>query len=417
VSAYLDLNPELTPTQTTLKEEFHRFAADVMRPASIQLDKLADPEDVIKSPLFWDVFRKHYQLERHLASFPADLGGADLRGLDMHILAEEMGWGAADFAIGLGACGMPFMMAHLASLLTGNQQLMDDIVMPYLKDREAKYIGCWAITEPEHGSDALAASLPEYADNPAVSLDTTGTRDGDDWIVNGVKSAWVSNGTIATHAMVHFAVDRSKGPVSAAVALVPLDLPGVSKGKPLNKIGQRALNQGEVFFDNVRIPKHFVFVEPELYPLAGDMILATANGGMGAVFTGVARAAFEEAMTYCKQRVQGGKPLCGHQLVQRKLFDMFVKVESSRALSRAVHVYNSVAVPPLSRYGIAAKVYATQVAFEVASDAVQLFGGYGLSKEFLVEKLFRDARASLIEDGANDTLALAGARTLLDSFI
>ena len=91
----------------------------------------------------------------------------------------------------------------------------------------------------------------------------------------------MSNGTIATHAMVHFAVDRSKGPVSTAIGLVPLDLPGVSKGKPLNKIGQRALNQGEIFFDNVRIPDYYVFVPPELYPLAGDMILATANGGMG----------------------------------------------------------------------------------------------------------------------------------------
>ena len=415
---YLDLNPSLTPTQTALKEETHRFAAEVIRPASIELDKLADPEDVIKkgSPL-WDVFRSHYELERHLAGFPEELGGANLQGLDLHVAAEEMGWGCAGLAISLGACGMPFAMAHLASQMTGNQQLMDDIVMPYVKDREAKYIGCWAITEPQHGSDTAAASLPEYINNPAVSLDTRATRDGDDWIINGAKSAWVSNGTIATHAMVHFAVDRSKGPESTAIGLVPLDLPGVSKGKPLNKIGQRALNQGEVFFDNVRIPNHYVFVVPELYPMVGDYILATANGGTAMPFVGLARAAFEEAMTYCKQRVQGGKLLCEHQLVQRKLFDMFIKVESARQLSRAVTTYNSVALPPVSRYGVAAKVYCTQTSFEVASDAVQLFGGYGLSKEFLVEKLFRDARASMIEDGANDVLALAGSRSLIDSFV
>ena len=182
-------------------------------------------------------------------------------------------------------------------------------------------------------------------------------------------------------------------------------------------MGQRALNQGEVFFDDVRIPKDYVIVEPELYALAGDIILATANGGMGSLFTGVARAAFEEAMTYCKQRVQGGKLLCEHQLVQRKLFDMFTKVESARALSRAVAAYNSVTIPPLSRLGIASKVYSTQVAFEVASDAVQLFGGYGLSKEFLIEKLFRDARASMIEDGSNDVLALAAARSILDNWV
>jgi len=173
----------------------------------------------------------------------------------------------------------------------------------------------------------------------------------------------------------------------------------------------------EHVFDNVRIPNHYVFVVPELYPMVGDYILATANGGTAMPFVGLARAAFEEAMTYCKQRVQGGKLLCEHQLVQRKLFDMFIKVESARQLSRAVVGYNSVALPPVSRYGVAAKVYCTQTSFEVASDAVQLFGGYGLSKEFLVEKLFRDARASMIEDGANDVLALAGSRSLIDSFI
>jgi alkylation response protein AidB-like acyl-CoA dehydrogenase len=103
--------------------------------------------------------------------------------------------------------------------------------------------------------------------------------------------------------------------------------------------------------------------------------------------------------------------------VQRKLFDMFVKVESARQLSRAALVYNATAMPPVSRLGIAAKVYCTEVALQVASDAVQLFGGLGLSKGVLVEKLFRDARSALIEDGANDMLALAAARQLVDSYV
>ena len=310
----------------------------------------------------------------------------------------------------------PSRFAFEAATLFGNQRLIDDIVTPFIKDREAKHIGCWAITEPQHGSDCLAVGTVDLHD-ARTAFDTRGSRDGDDWIISGAKAAWVSNGTIATHAMIHFAVDRSKGMPGSGIAIVPLDLPGVSRGKPLNKLGQRALNQGEVFFDDVRIPKEYVIVEPELYVIAADMILATANGGMGSAFAGVARAAFEEAMTYCKQRVQGGKLLCEHQLVQRKLFDMFIKVESARQLSRAVAAYNAVTMPPLSRLGIGSKVYCTQVAFEVASDAVQLFGGYGLSKEFLIEKLFRDARASLIEDGANDILALAGARQLIDSYL
>ena len=415
---YLDLNPTLTPTQTSLKEQVHRFAAEVMRPASMELDKLANPEDVVKEgSVFWEVWRKYYELGHHLGAFPEDLGGANLMGLDAAIFAEEVGWGSADFAIGLGACGLPFQMALVAAQLTGNQRLMDEFVMPYVKDREAKYIGCWAITEPQHGSDTAVSNVPGYLDNPAVSLDTRGRRDGDDWIISGAKSAWVSNGTIATHAMVHFAADASKGPISTAIGLVPLDLPGVSRGKPLNKLGQRALNQGEVFLDDVRIPDYYVMVPAEMYPIAIDLVLATANGGMGPTFTGLAQAAFEEVMTYCKQRVQGGKLLCEHQLVQRKLFDMFIKVESARQLSRAVLVYNAVTMPPVSRHAVASKIYCTQVAYEVANDAVQLFGGYGLSKDFLIEKLFRDARAALIEDGANDVLALAVTPQLVDSHL
>jgi alkylation response protein AidB-like acyl-CoA dehydrogenase len=417
MSTYLDLNTDLTPTQAALKEETHRFAKEVIRPASIALDKLADPEDVIREgSVYWDVFRKHYEQGRHLAAFPEELGGANLRGLESHIVSEEMGWGAADFAIGLAASGSPYSMGLMAATMLGKQRLMDDVVLPYVHDKEAKYVGCWAITEPQHGSDCAMAFMPEYASDPKTSFDTHARRDGDDWLISGAKSAWVSNGTVATHAMLHFAIDRSKGMGASGIAVVPLDLPGVSKGKPLNKLGQRALNQGEVYFDEVRIPNDYVVVETEMYPMVGDMILAGANSGMSATFTGVARAAYEEAMAYCKQRVQGGKPICEHQLIQRKLFDMFTKVEAARYLSRAATIYNSVTMPPVSRYSVAAKVFCTEVAFEVASDAVQLLGGYGLSKEFLVEKLFRDARASMIEDGANDVLALGGAWHLINSF-
>jgi len=417
MGTYLDLNPALTQEQQSLKDEMHRFAAEVARPASLELDKLPDPADVVREgSIFWDVFRKFYGLGYHAAGLPEEVGGANITGLDAHILAEEMGWGSADFGIGLGVSAMPFMMGLIAAMMTGNQRLIDELVTPFVQDREAKHIGCWAITEPQHGSDCLAISASDFADE-RTAFDLRGRRDGDDWLIVGAKAAWVSNGTIATHAMVHFAIDRSKGMPCSGIAMIPLALPGVSRGKPLNKIGQRALNQGEIFFDEVRIPKEYVFVEQDMYVLASDLILATANGGVGALFTGVARAAYEEAMSYCKQRVQGGKPLCEHQLVQRKLFDMFVKVESARQLSRAVAVYNAQAMPPLSRLGISSKVYCTQVAFEVASDAVQLFGGIGLSKESVVEKLFRDSRAALIEDGVNDVLALAGARQLIDSFV
>lgn len=159
-----------------------------------------------------------------------------------------------------------------------------------------------------------------------------------------------------------------------------------------------------------------MLVEPEAYPTIIDNILAGANAGMSTTFTGLARAAFEEALAYTRQRRQGGKLICEHQLVQDKLFQMFRKVEAARALSRATSGYNRTTVPPATEYSIAAKVQSTQTAFEVASDAIQLMGGSGLSQEFHVEKLFRDARASMIEDGANEVLGLAAARRIVDRY-
>ena len=412
MSTYLDLNKDLTPQQIALKEQVHRFAEEVLRPASVKLDAVADPEEVIKpDSILWDVLRTAYELGYHAQGLPEVLGGANLAPLERHIVAEEMGWGSADFSIALGVAAFPFTMAAMS----GNQELMRDYVVPFSQDRQAKYVGCWAITEPQHGSD-VGAMGAELARQPEIHFDTNAKPDGDEWVINGQKSAWVSNGTIATHALTFLCVDPSLGMAGSGIAFIPLDLPGVTRGRPLNKLGQRALNQGEIFFDNLRIPRSYMLVQPAGYPWTFEVVLAAANAGMGATFTGVARAALEEALAYCKQRVQGGKPLCEHQLVQKKLFDMFIKVESARAFSRAAMIYNATTMPPATHYSIASKVYCTQVAFEVASDAVQLFGGMGLCKELLVEKLFRDARASMIEDGSNEVLALAGATQLIQKY-
>ena len=408
---YLDLNRDLTPAQVALKEQTHRFAEEVLRPASMELDKLP-PGDVIKEgSTLWKVFRQAYEQGYHIRGFPEQLGGAGLGPMEQQIVGEEMGWGSADFGIALGVTSMPYGFA----LMSGNQDLMDEFVIPFAKDREAKYIGCWAITEPHHGSDSVLFGTEQFHD-PNITFDVKGLLDGDEWVINGQKSAWVSNGTIATHALLFLTLDPSQGMAGSGIAIVPLNLPGVSKAPPLDKLGQRALNQGEIFFDNVRIPKHYMLVEPGTFPPIIDAILAGANAGMGTLFTGVARAAFEEALAYCKQRVQGGKPIAEHQLVQKKLFDMFTKVETARAISRAASLYNQTVFPPQAQYSVAAKVYCTQAAYEVASDAVQLFGGYGLCKELPVEKIFRDARASMIEDGTNEVLSLAAARLILERY-
>ncbi|MCZ7576428.1 MAG: acyl-CoA dehydrogenase family protein [Dehalococcoidia bacterium] len=133
---------------------------------------------------------------------------------------------------------------------------------------------------------------------------------------------------------------------------------------------------------------------------------------MSSTFSGVARAAFEEALTYTQARIQGGVPISSHQLVQKRLFDMFMRVNASRALSRKANQRLQSGLPTV-HYSMAAKVFATRTAFDVASDASELCGAMGMVKGVLVEALMRDARAALIEDGSNDTLSIAGAQHLL----
>jgi alkylation response protein AidB-like acyl-CoA dehydrogenase len=197
------------------------------------------------------------------------------------------------------------------------------------------------------------------------------------------------------------------------IAFIPLNLPGVTKAAPLDKLGQRALNQGGMMFENVRIPARYMLVGPEGYEAVLQRTLVLTNGAVAAVFTGVARAAYEEALAYTRSRVQGGKSLCEHQLVRKHLFEIFTKVETCRALSRAAMMYNDAAATPAVEYAIAAKTYCTQACWEVTDTALQLFGGKGLSRGSVIEKLFRDARASLIEDGANEVLMLVGAQQLV----
>jgi alkylation response protein AidB-like acyl-CoA dehydrogenase len=317
------------------------------------------------------------------------------------LISEELGWGDSGLAISLGVGGFHRMFAQMS----GRQALIERFGVP-----DSKEIGCWAITEPDHGSDSLTVTERHFAD-PKLKPNCVARQDGDHFVVNGQKAAWVSNGTIATVATLFCTIDPSQGFKGGGVCLVPLDLPGVSRGKPLDKLGQRALNQGEIFFDEVRVPADYMILGPEAYATVVEMVLTMANASMGAIFVGVGRAALEAALEYAKGRVQGGVPIIEHQSVKARLFKIFTQVEAARSLAWRVMLYNTTN-PPQVQYSIASKVFCTNTAFEAASAAVQIFGGNGLSREYPVEKLLRDARASMIEDGCNDVLSLVGATKL-----
>ncbi|MEH6551699.1 MAG: acyl-CoA dehydrogenase family protein [Pseudomonadales bacterium] len=399
------LGIEINEEMTVVHETVRRFSEEVIRPLGIELDKMHTPEQVIAadSPLWQGLEQyKELGLVGQQGAYGPDLSPAQ-RALLHCMVMEEMCAGD----VGLNITYSLFNCAAMTARNFGNE----DAAL-FFDDRDE--ICCLAITEPNHGTDQVAFTEPGHR-NANIGIDCKVRRDGDDYIINGQKSSWVSTGTIAGAAILFASYEGSdKGAADGAVFVMPLDLPGISKGKPLDKIGQRSLNQGEIFFDNVRVPGKFMMMDgPDVYPMIWEFTLRDANIAMGQMFVGVARAAYEHALQYSKERVQGGVPIIQHQNVKSRLYGMFLKVEMARSHVRQVAISNATqegGVP--FQYATGAKLAATQAAFDVANDAIQSFGGYGLCREYPVEKLFRDARASLIEDGENSMLAIMAASRL-----
>jgi alkylation response protein AidB-like acyl-CoA dehydrogenase len=393
----IDLDPELTETERAAWETAHRFAQDVLRPAGQKLDKLTASEVIARDSILWDVFKQHSELGLGMTEESALLSPHEQATIRC-LVGEEMGWGDAGLAISLGVAGFPTMMARTS----GNPALIERFPPGTL--------GCWAITEPDHGSDQInfdhTLSHPGGAPERPNCL---ARRDGNHFVITGQKSAWVSNGTIAEAAALFCSVDMGDGRLGGGVFVVPLNEGGVTKGKPTEKIGQRALNQGEIFFNELRVPADYLVIQPEGYRATADRVLCLANGGMGTTFVGCARAALELAVDYAKERVQGGVPIFMHQSVKSRLFKMYQKVEAARALNQRVVRINATRQQPLLEMAIASKVTSTQAAFDVASEALQVFGGAGIARDCPIEKIFRDARISMIEDGCNEVLGMVAA--------
>ena len=397
------LEPQQSETETAILAGVRRFADKVLRPVGRQLDELHDPNQVIAagSPL-WKVFTEFQALG---LTVEAIFGlPPDERGRIMSSAFEELGRGDGGLAIVLAASTVPWLVMHAMR--------KHDLLQRYPENS----VGCWGITEPDHGSDILDFGRQIAHPGSSYGKPNCIVRvEGGELVIRGQKSAWVSNGPIAQLCCLYAALDDGSGEHKQCVVLVPLDRPGVSRGKVLDKLGQRALPQGEIFFDGVRVPLDHMIARPGAeYAQAIYGVLAEANSIMSSIWTGAASAAYEHALDYAHTRKQGGVPIIQHQNVRSRLFHMFRKVEAARALSRRVMFYNHTMPLPAIQGSIAAKITATQTAFDVASEAIQMFGGNGVTREYPVEKLLRDARASMIEDGCNEMLAIKGGSFLVD---
>ena len=400
------LEDDLTEEERSIQDTAHRFALEVMRPIGEKLDKMT-PEEVIapESPL-WSY------IEQLQASGILDL--ETLVALDneqkariVPIIFEELGWGDSGLAIFALAASFP----AFAALGTGDPELIAQF---------GGKIGCWVATQPDKGSDIVDMDASEvYPGAKQGRPNLQAKIDGDEVILTGQSSAWVSGAPVAQTAIVAVACDygsgiynEENGGLNQISMLVSLEDPRVSKGKPLNKLGQRALPQGEIFFDDVRVPIKNVLARGSEAVGNFHGMLTFANMEMAFTFTGVARAAFDHALAYVHERKQGGTEIINHQSVSLRVFEMWQKLEASRSLAHRVARYNYSSNGPHLLGSITSKTFVTRNAFEVASEALQLFGGNGLSKEYPVEKIMRDARASMIEDGENNILNIKGARWL-----
>jgi len=394
------LEAPLSEMEQTIQDNVHHFALNVMRPAGILLDRMT-PEEVIApgSPM-WDVLKKSEALGLSITAL-AELPPLERVRLSA-IASEELSWGDG----GLSGVILVNHFPVMYSMLAGNMQMAHFC--------EGKR-GCWGATEPEHGSDlvdgreALAAPDGTYGRPGCVARIS-----GDKIIVRGQKSAWVSGAMTAEVCVLQCHVEEGGKTRPGVALIVPLDLPGVSRGKPLDKMGYRAMNQGELYFDDVEVPIANLLAGPDTYQDFAYRALCEANPHVGIGAIGVARAAFEHALGYAHQRKQGGVAIIRHTHVRLRLFDMFRKIEAARALVRRAMAFNATARRPSLLASTSAKVTATQTAFEVASEAMQIFGGNGVTREYPMEKLLRDARAGMVADGLNEILGMLGGTDLIN---
>lgn len=389
----------LSEIERAVQHSVHQFAKNVLRPIGQELDKMSAGDVCAPGSPFWTVYQEAAKLgldPDFFSQFEPDVA-IRLESL----IGEEMGWGDAGLGVSLGAAGFPLQMA----MTVGNQELVELCTGK---------IGCWMITHPDKGSDIMVYDMKrEWPKDQVGNKGNLSAKVGkDNIVINGQCSAWVSNGAVAQVGLAYIAADYGDGYFDAdgrphgLAVIIPLDLPGVSRGKPLDKIGQRSLPQGEIYFDNVTVPRRFaVALKDEYY---GNQSSAWSYAGthMSQIFTGVARSAFELALQYCHERKQGGQLLIEHQLTRYRLGDMMRRVELSRGVARRSLAYARLS-PHSHPYATAsAKVTVTEECMKVVSEALQLFGGAGTSREYPIEKIFRDARSALIEDGENYVITM-----------
>jgi len=324
--------------------------------------------------------------------YPEAYGGAGMGTFAWALAAEEIA--AAD--MGLAVSLSVHVLSQLCIFANGTDAQKDRFLPPMTAGRE---LGAFALTEPQAGSDAAAIAL-------------TATRDGDDYLLSGTK-IWITNGGEAARYVVFGTVDRSAGKAGITAFVVEADTPGFRLGSKERKMGIRGTTGYELVFTDARVP-----AENRLGDEGDGLRVALSALGAGrisiaACCTGLARNAMELAARYALERRQFGRAIADQEMIQAMLAEMAVSVDAGRLLTwRAARLRD--AGQPINSPSSMAKWYASDVAMRVSTDAVQIYGGAGYSRDNPVERLMRDAKGAQIYEGTNQIHRLIVAQHLLD---
>ena len=322
---------------------------------------------------------------------PDTYGGAGMDYLSLVLTLEEIaaGDGATSTIVSVQnslACGITLKYGSEAQ----KQEWLTRLA-------SGQALGCFCLTEPHVGSDASA-------------IKTTAVRDGDHWVINGVKQ-FITTGKYADVAIVFAVTDKGAGKKGISCFLVPTATPGYQVARLEEKMGQKASDTAQILFDNCRVPSSAMLVtEGEGYKIALSNLEA-GRIGIAAQSVGMARAALEAALRYAKERETFGKPIIQHQAVNFRLADMATQVDAARLMVWRAARLKDAGQPCLTEASMA-KMFASEAAEKIASDAIQIHGGVGYTSDFPVERIYRDVRISQIYEGANDIQRLVIGRTI-----
>lgn len=374
----------LDEDQLAIQEKYRNFTNEWITPNARKYDLSAE--------FPWEVVKAAYKNGIMNGPLPKKFGGNGYSLLQGAIAAEELGAGCIGIGIGIEAN----TLALTPLLLAANEAQQERF---YSMINDAQGVAAYALTEPNAGSDVQG-------------IKSSAIRKGDKYIINGHKR-FITNAEVSTFLTVFALTDPSRGSRSLSAIVVPTNTPGVEIKPHLMKMGQRASVQNEIIFHDVEVPVTNLLGEEGHGFLIAMKTFDRTRNGVGALALGAARTAFETSRDWAKNRIQFGKPIAAQQVIAFMLADMATSLEATRALVwQAASAYDQ-GLKKASMYSAMAKLFASDNAMKIATDAVQIMAGDGYSQDFLVEKIMRDVKLNQIYEGTNQVQRLVISKSVL----